>query len=765
MASPYQQQALRRKLIYLGLIVALFTIAGTFRAYVVEARADELSIREQNLGEVEVGSSALQLSLTGSRGFVVCGLWYWAMDAQKKNRWNELELYVDSLTRLQPHFISPWLFQSWNLAYNVSVEADQVKDKYFYVTRGVQLLGKGERKNHFNPDLRFNMGFYQQHKVMQSDETNYMRCLYQLSCIPPPQRDPERFLTGPEGKKTLDLAAFEEFCIAHPQLVRRLHDRLRCNKPEEVVHFLAENQRIPSIYVDDPEEAGPEWRQGRYPLKPMPDRFPALPPPADIRRSELPRPTEQFELYDVSELSYESALDDSFDAHAGARAWYGYAQDAIPEPSEDEPGESLPITDPTRQRKPKMTTNIFRNHPCRAQSYIGERLADEGWFGTEGWLIPTGWFPKDLFHDGRPAIVGTTTSWAEQAWTEAHRLWKRRGERSGMLRDDQFLAEMNARAIAYQESHKQQMGGDAFGTEPPADSPDHDGWKAAKFMFHYNYANSLPNFRHFYYSSLVEKDPLMIEARRTMFQARQNVRQGHRDDAAELFESGTGLQRLRLILEMYPHSREDPNTQEEFYELQVRYVKLMQDKERPLYMKLMGAGHLLGTGVPHGAAGTVWPGAVNLMLTGPSLMSNLPDPEFVPGTSNLMQDKAQREKYQRLVALGNLVATPASGGPAPLVTGSFYLSPFQVPPPASDLLAPAFVPGGLMRIDAPGQDGKPLINEMTVMQVMARHGLLKITPPMMPPGGGMPPGSPPPPGMMPGRGGGPPGAGGPQPPR
>src|SRR4051812_42098131 len=107
MASPYQQQALRRKLIYIALIVVLFTVAGLFRAKVVEARAEELALREQNLGEVELGSSALQLSLTGSRGFVVSALWYWAMDAQKKNKWNELELYTVSLTRLQPHFITP----------------------------------------------------------------------------------------------------------------------------------------------------------------------------------------------------------------------------------------------------------------------------------------------------------------------------------------------------------------------------------------------------------------------------------------------------------------------------------------------------------------------------------------------------------------------------------------------------------------------------------------------------------------------------------
>ena len=66
--------------------------------------------------------------------------------------------------------INPWLFQSWNLAYNVSVESDRVKDKFFFVTRGVELLGEGERMNRDNPDLRMNLGWYYQNKFGVADE-------------------------------------------------------------------------------------------------------------------------------------------------------------------------------------------------------------------------------------------------------------------------------------------------------------------------------------------------------------------------------------------------------------------------------------------------------------------------------------------------------------------------------------------------------------------------------------------------------------------
>ena len=46
-------------------------------------------------------------------------LWYGdvsdAIDKQKKQEWNELDIAVDSITKLQPHFTAPWLFQSLSL--------------------------------------------------------------------------------------------------------------------------------------------------------------------------------------------------------------------------------------------------------------------------------------------------------------------------------------------------------------------------------------------------------------------------------------------------------------------------------------------------------------------------------------------------------------------------------------------------------------------------------------------------------------------------
>src|SRR5205823_11200629 len=133
MANPYQQQVFQRKILYLGLVVALLAASWGWRRYQLEPAARQLGLLEESRGDVELLGSAARTALSGLRGWVTCGMWMQAIEQQKKNRWNELDRTTRQLTRLQPHLVTPWLFQSWNLAYNVSVESDRVNDKYFYV--------------------------------------------------------------------------------------------------------------------------------------------------------------------------------------------------------------------------------------------------------------------------------------------------------------------------------------------------------------------------------------------------------------------------------------------------------------------------------------------------------------------------------------------------------------------------------------------------------------------------------------------------------
>jgi hypothetical protein len=629
MASPFQQRSLQRKLIYLGAILVLFTAAYAFRRYAVVAQAEELSLREQNIGEVELSGAAVRLNLTGLRGLAICALWSTAIEKQKKNQWNELELIVDSLTKLQPHFITPWLFQSWNLAYNVSVESDREADQYFYITRGIELLARGERQNHHHPDLRFTVGFYNQNKIGQSDKTNVMRCLYQMSCIPPSERDPARFQRDEgNGQITINLLELEDFCKNHPQLVRRLRDELKLNKPELLVQFLDENYTVPTMF-EETKKAGPgAWQKTEPKLLRILDRFPILPP------ARVVSPPQQ--LFDPGELTDEEPekLRDDFNAFVCARAWFGYAQEPLP-PTGDFPGQDAEITDRTKQRRPKFTSAIFRNYPARAQSYVAENLETEGWFDAKGWLI-TDWFlredadgvRKEQFQNSESPIVGAGRNWAADAWSRAHDMWKKHGEQNKLYLTPRELANFEADSRYYRQEYNAQTGTPPVPLDHTREESrtDEDREKMKKglyafiYMHWYNRYRTLTNFEHHYLRSNVEMEEKTVAARKAFFEGRQLNRQGKRLEALAKYEAPEALPYWRELL-VNEKFGNDTDVEDYSYIVQLRYLRILQDTKGRDYKQAEALVAFLGHSVAVAA-----PNWITLQqLNGPHLM---PQPEI-----------------------------------------------------------------------------------------------------------------------------------------
>jgi hypothetical protein len=533
MASRFQQQSLWRKLAYFFLILVLFTATLIIRnqsSYGVEAQARDMGIREQDLGEVDLTDKAVRLILTGSRGFALCGLWYTAQQKQIKHEWNELELLVRSLIKLQPHFVTPWLFQSWNLAYNVSVECDRVRDKYFYIARGIGLLADGERQNRANPDMRLYVGIYTQNKFGISDEQNTLRSLYQMSCIDPIERDPSRFRRLEGTRSVIDWDQFEDFCQRHPFLVRRLHDSLRCKMPDEIVDFLAANQKLPSIYEDASEAQDQGERAAKR--KPLAEQFPVLPPRSN---------------FDPSELTYDSPLGDDFDNYHAARAWFSYAQDPIV----------------AELKVPRfMAQIIFEGYPARAQSYVAERLAKEGWFDETGWTIAN-WFPRDKSQPSgskKPVALGTQRFWAGDAWEKAFQMYKDHGERHDINRTPEQVKTL---------------------------SPD-DRYK-------YEGDQTLSNFPHFYTTTRVERLREAVTARRNFFQADTLRRGGNRELALATYERPDAFPQWMKILLKFDDFRNDEDQQEELYIIQRKYLNLVRERRGPIIKSLLTLAPPSGT--------------------------------------------------------------------------------------------------------------------------------------------------------------------------
>ncbi|MFL5328935.1 MAG: hypothetical protein ACJ8C4_08455 [Gemmataceae bacterium] len=582
MASSVQQAVLRRKVTYVAAMLVLLVVntffwrgaasrGGEPFPWTVTAQANQLELSELATGEADLTGSAVRLLLTGSRGLALATLWYQSDEKKKRHEWNKLELIVDSITRLQPHTAAPWLFQSWNIAYNVSVESDRVKDKFFYITRGMELLSKGIRLNKDHPDLRYMMGFYYQNKFGVSDEVNVLRSLMQMSSIDPRERDPGRL----KPRDQIDPIAFEEFVKKQPQLVRRLREKLNKGR-EEVVDFLRENRTIPCRYYDPALDRD----QG---LKPAAIQFPVLP-------SEQPR--------SVSNLKWqESDLRDDFDNYQAAESWFAYALDPLPEPDLTFETFLLDRREQARRRGkrlPKAPAEvIFRHGPSRAASFIGERLEKEGWFDESGWEVDGIRVGNDRWFE-QPLSVGTGVPWALDAWSKAAALWRSHGAATGLYLEPTEKVRLEEQAKLYRERYAAEGLGRDISNES-VDAAMKESFRAYRRLYFYEQNRQMTNFAHHYYRANAELDPVTIQARKLLFEAGRLRAAAEPDRAMERYAQA--FEQWKKVLTRYKEVREDTSLQEDVYELQVQYMDLINDYRGSMVRPVLVVSSMLEQGL------------------------------------------------------------------------------------------------------------------------------------------------------------------------
>ena len=170
--------ARNRQTFYAGVLVVLFAAMHFYRPY-LQQRKDDADLGEAALGQIDAAGFAVKLSMVaGLRGIVVNWLWSQSMELQKQHEWDQLMTYVNLITKLQPHFLSVWTFQGWNLAYNVAVEWDAPEDKYTWIKKGINFLRDGVVHNKNSPDLIWDTAWTYYHKLGFSDEAIILRGLF-----------------------------------------------------------------------------------------------------------------------------------------------------------------------------------------------------------------------------------------------------------------------------------------------------------------------------------------------------------------------------------------------------------------------------------------------------------------------------------------------------------------------------------------------------------------------------------------------------------
>lgn len=138
----------------------------------------EHKLSQANLGEIDPASETIKLATLGMRGVAANLLWDRANYYQKTKNWAALDNTLRQIIHLQPNFVSVWIFQGWNLSYNVSAEWDDFRDRYRWVVEGIEFLLDGTRYNENNTRLISDIGRFTGHKIGRSDERRQYRRLF-----------------------------------------------------------------------------------------------------------------------------------------------------------------------------------------------------------------------------------------------------------------------------------------------------------------------------------------------------------------------------------------------------------------------------------------------------------------------------------------------------------------------------------------------------------------------------------------------------------
>jgi len=100
------------------------------------------------------------------RGLATDVLWIRADELQAKGQYFEAQTLAEWITSLQPHFANVWGFQAINMAYNISVMAEEPLDRWGWVSRGIELLrSQGIPLNPNAPKLYEELGWILMDKV------------------------------------------------------------------------------------------------------------------------------------------------------------------------------------------------------------------------------------------------------------------------------------------------------------------------------------------------------------------------------------------------------------------------------------------------------------------------------------------------------------------------------------------------------------------------------------------------------------------------
>jgi hypothetical protein len=150
--------------------VSLLLAAGGQLSY-INAQREEMGLISNTDEPLENAPPSLAfatVAMGAFRGLVVDILWMRAERLKEEGQFFDARQLADWITKLQPRFALVWDFQSWNMAYNISVAipASQPAERWRWVRNGYELLrDEGIVLNPKSILLYRQLAFIFQHKI------------------------------------------------------------------------------------------------------------------------------------------------------------------------------------------------------------------------------------------------------------------------------------------------------------------------------------------------------------------------------------------------------------------------------------------------------------------------------------------------------------------------------------------------------------------------------------------------------------------------
>ncbi len=115
------------------------------------------------------------VALGSFRGLLADAAWYRATQLHQAGRHHEADQLARWITTLQPRFGQVWVFQGWNMAYNISVTKQTAEERWEWVNKGIRLVrDKGIPYNESNVLLYKELAWWFFHKIGQySDDMHW----------------------------------------------------------------------------------------------------------------------------------------------------------------------------------------------------------------------------------------------------------------------------------------------------------------------------------------------------------------------------------------------------------------------------------------------------------------------------------------------------------------------------------------------------------------------------------------------------------------